>query len=113
MLLTTLSLFHLAAGILARDQHDTIFKRSAIPGATQLRRYGIALLAIVAVTSLDILQRIFETVELNFWQWSVCVGLAATLVVVEESIKFVLRRREQSRNIPPAPAVVALATVNP
>ena len=40
MLLTTLSLFHLAAGLLARDQVRTIFSRAAIPGPTQLRRYG-------------------------------------------------------------------------
>ena len=32
MLLTTLSLFHLAAGLLARDQVRTIFSRAAIPG---------------------------------------------------------------------------------
>jgi Ca2+-transporting ATPase len=111
MLLTALSLFHVAAGVLARDQHDTIFKRSAIPGATQLRRYGIAVLAVVAVTSLEILQRIFETTELNFWQWSVCLGLAASLVVVEESIKFVIRRRERMGRVSPPPAVLAPATV--
>ena len=52
MLLTTLSLFHLAGGLLARDQVNTIFDRSAIPGTIQLRRYGIALVAIVAVTAL-------------------------------------------------------------
>ena len=48
MLLTTLSLFHLAAALLCRDQTNTIFDRAAIPGAMQLRRYGLALLAIVA-----------------------------------------------------------------
>ena len=51
MLLTTLSLFHLAAGLLARDQLDTIFDRDAIPGVAQLRRYGISLLAIIAITT--------------------------------------------------------------
>ncbi|MGE5720220.1 MAG: cation transporting ATPase C-terminal domain-containing protein, partial [Nocardioidaceae bacterium] len=111
MLLTTLSLFHVAAGVLARDQRNTIFDRAAVPGATQLRRYGVALLAVVAVTSLDILKRIFETIELNFWQWSVCVGLAASLVVVEESIKFFIRHRERKSDIAPPAAAPALATV--
>ena len=47
MLLTTLSLFHVAAGLLARDQHNTIFRPSCHPlGPTLLRRYGIALLAV-------------------------------------------------------------------
>jgi Ca2+-transporting ATPase len=109
MLLTTLSLCHLAAAVLVRDQHDTVFQRSAIPGATQLRRYGIALLAIVAVTSLDILKRIFETTELNFWQWSVCVGFAAALVLVEESIKLFIRLRERRRDTAPPAAAPTLA----
>ena len=93
MLLTTMSLFHLAAGLLARDQHNTVFSRAAIPGPTQLRRYGIVVVAIVLVTTIGILQRIFETTELRFSQWSICVGLAAGLVVIEELIKLVLRRR--------------------
>jgi Ca2+-transporting ATPase len=94
MLLTTLSLFHLAAGFLARDQVHTIFNRVAFPGPTQLRRYGLALLAIVAVTTIGFLQRIVSTAELSFAQWWICIGLAASIVVVEEIVKLVLRRRE-------------------
>ena len=93
MLLTTLSLFHVAAALLCRDQVNTIFDRAAIPASTQLRRYGIALLAIVLVTTLDFLQRIFDTDGLTFDQWCICIGIAASLVVVEELIKLVLRRR--------------------
>jgi Ca2+-transporting ATPase len=99
MLLTTLSLFHVAAGLLARDQRNTIFRREAIPDVTQLRRYGIALLAIIAITTIGILQQIFNTVELTFGQWTIAIGFALTLVVVEELIKFVIRRRER-RSIP-------------
>jgi Ca2+-transporting ATPase len=97
MLLTALSLSHLAVGLLARDQHGTIFSRAAIPGPTQLRRYGIALLAIIAVTTIGLLERIFGTVELSFSQWSICIGLAASLVVVEELIKLVIRQRDRRR----------------
>jgi Ca2+-transporting ATPase len=93
MLLTTLSLFHLAAGILSRDQRNTIFSREAIPGPTQLRRYGFVLLATILITTFDFLQRIFDTVDLRLSQWSICVGIAASLVVVEEVIKLVIRRR--------------------
>ncbi|HEX5949890.1 MAG TPA: cation-translocating P-type ATPase C-terminal domain-containing protein, partial [Actinomycetota bacterium] len=95
MLLTTLSLFHLVAGLMARDQRNTIFDRDAIPGPTQLRRYATALLAIVAATALGFLQRILDTVGLSFAQWSICVGLAASLVLVEELIKVVIRRRDR------------------
>jgi P-type Ca2+ transporter type 2C len=96
MLVTTLSLFHLAGGLLARDQVGTIFDRDAIPGSTQLRRYGIALLAIIAVTAIGFLQRIVGTTSMTFSQWSICVGLAASLVVVEELIKAFIRRRRRA-----------------
>jgi P-type Ca2+ transporter type 2C len=94
MLLTTLSLCHLFAGLLARDQRNTIFAKEAIPGSTQLRRYGIALLLIVAVTGIDFLNRIVGTTGLSFTEWWICIGLAASLLVVEELIKAVIRRRE-------------------
>jgi Ca2+-transporting ATPase len=93
MLLTTLSLFHLAAGLLARDQVHTIFSREALPGSAQLRRYGVALLAIILVTEIGFLQRLFSMVDLTLTQWGICVGLALTLVVVEEIIKVFVRRR--------------------
>jgi P-type Ca2+ transporter type 2C len=100
MLLTALSLSHVAAGLLARDQYNTIFNRAALPGPTQLRRYGIALLAIIVVTTIGFLQRIFGTVELSFSQWSICIGIAASLVLVEELIKLVLRQRDRRRAAP-------------
>jgi P-type Ca2+ transporter type 2C len=98
MLLTTLSLFHLAGGLLARDQRETIFRREAIPGHTQLRRYGLALVLIVAVTGIDFLNRIVGTTELSFTQWWICIGLASSLVVVEEAVKAVIRRRRDRRS---------------
>ena len=63
----------------------------------QLRRYGLALLAIILITALDFLQRIFDTTALSFAQWCICIGIAASLVVVEELIKLVLRHRAQGR----------------
>jgi len=95
MLLTTLSVFHLAGALLSRDQRGSIFDRDAIPGRLQLRRYGIALIAIVAITALDFLERIFGTTGMTFTQWSICVGIAASLVVVEELIKLFLRRSDR------------------
>ena len=95
MLLTTLSMFHLAAGLMSRDQYNTIFDRDAVPGAMQLRRYLVSLLAIIAITTIGILERIFDTVELSGNQWAICIGIAVSLVVVEESIKLFLRMRQR------------------
>ena len=78
----------------------------------QLRRYGVSLLAIVAITTLDILQRIFDTTGLSFNQWCICVGIASSLVVVEELIKLVIRHRgDPSSSATPAhPLTVTPAT---
>ncbi len=111
LLLTTLSLYHLAAALLCRDQRNTIFDRDAVPGAVQLRRYGLALLAIILVTELDFMHRIFATAELSFNQWCIGVGIAVSLVVVEELIKLVIRHRsagpavEQPQARPFAPSI--------
>jgi P-type Ca2+ transporter type 2C len=97
MLLSTLSLFHLAGGLLARDQRNTIFSKVAIPGTAQLQKYGIAIVLIIAATGIDFLNRILDTTELSFAQWSTCIGIAASLVVVDETIKAFIRRRERRK----------------
>jgi Ca2+-transporting ATPase len=108
MLLTALSLFHLAGALLSRDQLHTIFDRDAVPGVMQLRRYGLALIAIVLATSLDFLQRILDTSPLTFNQWCICAGIAASIVVVEELIKLVIRRQGS-----PDPATPASQSTSP
>ncbi|RHA40087.1 cation-translocating P-type ATPase [Cellulomonas rhizosphaerae] len=105
MLLTTLSILHLFGALLCRDQTGTIFDRDAVPGPLQLRRYGIAVLAIIAITALDFLARIFGTTGLGFTQWCICIGLAASLVLVEEVVKiFVRRSQRQSKGNEHGPA---------
>lgn len=109
MLLTTLSLFHVAGALLSRDQQNTVFDRDAVPGLMQLRRYGVALAAIILVTALDVLQRIFGTTALTFTQWCVCTAIALSLVAVEELIKLVIRRQgspDQAASQSALPSVV-------
>jgi Ca2+-transporting ATPase len=113
MLLTTLSLFHLAAGLLARDQVHTIFNVHTLPGPAQLRRYGIALAAIILVTEIGFLQRVFSMVPLSFNQWLICIGIALSLVVVEEVMKFFIRRRNRPSVTRSVPAPAAGAPVRP
>ena len=106
MLLTTLSVFHVFAALLCRDQTNTVFDRNTFPGVMQLRRYAVSILAIILITSLDFLERIFNTTGLSFNQWCICVGIAISLVLVEEVLKLVLRSRTHSQT---SPAVLATA----
>ncbi len=107
MLLTTLSLYHVVAGLLSRDQVNTIFDRDAIPAAAQLRRYAVSIIAILAVTTIGILERIVGTGSLTGRQWGICAAIAASLLVVEELIKLVLRHRSRRTSpsvVTPLPA---------
>jgi Ca2+-transporting ATPase len=108
MLLTTLSLFHLMAGLLARDQVNTIFDRDWVPGSTQLRRYALSLAAIILVTKIGFMQRVFSMVDLTLGQWGICLGISLSLVVVEEIIKVFIRRRSR-RSAPAETAEVPVA----
>jgi P-type Ca2+ transporter type 2C len=106
LLLTTLSFFHLFGALLSRDQVRSVFEVDTFPGVVQLRRYGIALLAIIAITALDFLGRIFGTTGLSFTEWCIAIGIAFSLVVVEELVKLVLRRRANTGtpSVLPVPA---------
>ena len=73
-----------------------MFDRDAIPAAAQLRRYGVSLIAIIAVTTIGILERIVGTGSLTGRQWGICVAIAASLLVVEEVLKLVLRNRSRT-----------------
>ncbi len=108
MLLTALSVFHLFAALLSRDQTETIFDRDTFPGMMQLRRYGLAIIAIIAITTLDFLERIFGTTSLTFNQWAICIGIAASIVLVEEVIKFFIRRN--AAGTPAQPTRITAAT---
>jgi Ca2+-transporting ATPase len=92
MLLTTLSLFHVVNALLSRDQVHTLFTRSLIPAARQLRLYGLALLLTFLATELGFLQRLLDTTRLSLSQWLTALGVAAVLIVVEEVWKFFVRR---------------------
>ncbi|HVK44922.1 MAG TPA: cation-transporting P-type ATPase [Micropruina sp.] len=112
MLLTALSLAHLAGALLNRDQRNTMFSKAAIPGSKQLQRYGISLLAIIAVTAIDFLQKIFGTTGLSLNQWLICIGLAASLIIVEEVIKLIIRiRLRGSGDTTPQATIPVRATV--
>ena len=89
MIVTVNSMENVDAAKTALEQYDFVIYGTA---TADLFLIGapIAFLAIIAVTTIGFLQRIFDTVELNFAQWSICIGLAASLVVVEELIKLAI-----------------------
>ena len=64
---------------------------------------------IVLSTELSITQRILDLVPLTGAQWMLCVGVRLVLLVVDEAIKFFLRRREHATPTQQVPAPAELA----
>jgi Ca2+-transporting ATPase len=87
------ALFNVAFGLSARSETGTVFTRETVGDRRQLMLYGLSLLFILLGTELGFLQRILGTVSLNGDQWLICIALAFALLLVDEVIKFFMRRR--------------------
>ncbi|WP_121250824.1 cation-translocating P-type ATPase [Nocardioides ferulae] len=87
MAFTTFVLFQLVNALNARAEHTTVFARH-----TFTNRWLWASLATVALLHIAAVhtpwgQAIFDTVALSAAQWLVCVGVALSVLVVEELVK--------------------------
>lgn len=90
------SLFNIALGLSARSEFGTVFIRDTVADRRQLGLYGLALLLALLGTELGFLQRILGTISLNGDQWLVCAAAAFGLILIDEVIKFFLRRKHQA-----------------
>ena len=90
--LTVTSLLHIVAALEWRDPENTIFNRSTIANG----RFNLLIVAALAMTllatSLNVLERILDTVELNGDQWRACLIAVLGYLVLAETGKFILRR---------------------
>jgi Ca2+-transporting ATPase len=68
------------------------FNRGIIQNRQQLLLYGFALLMAILPTRLDFLQDFLGLTELAFEQWMICIVLAIAVLLVDEAIKFFMRR---------------------
>jgi Ca2+-transporting ATPase len=100
------SLFNVAFGLGARSETGTVFVRDTVGDRRQLILYGMALLLTLLGTELGFLQRILGTISLSGDQWLLCIAFALALLLVDEAIKFFLRRRRPQT---PSAAVESIA----
>jgi Ca2+-transporting ATPase len=96
MALTAFSLFSIAIGLSARSETQTVLNRDILADRRQVEIYGLTLILVFIATELHFLQRILGTTPLSSDQWLLCFGVAFTLLLIDESIKFVMRRRRAS-----------------
>jgi Ca2+-transporting ATPase len=87
------ALFNIAFGLSARSETGTAFVRETVGDRRQLQLYGLALLLTVLATELSFLQNILGTVSiLGDYRWLLCIALAFALLLVDEVVKFFMRR---------------------
>jgi P-type Ca2+ transporter type 2C len=96
MAFTAFTLFQVFTGLTARSETQTMFTRDLLEDRRQAYLFGLSLLLAFLVTVLGFLQRIFDTTALTLEQWLVCIGVAATLIILDEVIKFFLRRSRRT-----------------
>lgn len=87
------SLFNVTLGLSARSETGTFFDRDNLSDRRQLGLYGLALLLLLLGTELGFLQRILNTIALSRDQWLLCIGTALLLLLIDEVIKFIMRRQ--------------------
>jgi P-type Ca2+ transporter type 2C len=73
-----------------------------------LRLYGLALLLTFLPTELGFTQRILGLTSLTLEQWLLCIAFAIALLLVDEVVKYFLRRTSHAAGSPvPAPTPAA------
>ncbi len=91
--MTTFAIANLLFSFTARDAVRSVFSLDTFNDRTFLVTTAMSVASIVFVTELQVFHRVFDTVELTGNQWLLCIGAAASIIVVSEIRKFVLRRR--------------------
>jgi Ca2+-transporting ATPase len=102
------ALLSVAMGLSARSETATAFNRDIIHDRHQVLLYGVALLVTILSTELGFLQRILGLTSIaGEYRWLICIAFAVALLLVDEVIKFFLRRSKSRSQEVAAPAVVA------
>jgi P-type Ca2+ transporter type 2C len=102
-------LFNIALGLSARSETGTVFNRANLAERRQLTLYGLALLLILLPVEFGIGARMLGTTDLNLNQWLLCIAVAIVMLLIDEVIKFFMRRSRSQRE---GAAKVAVAPVS-
>ncbi len=86
------SLFNMAVGLSSRSETASAFNRDILHDRHQVMLYGLALLLILLPTLLGFMQNILGLEPLSLNQWLQCFAFAIVLLLVDEVIKFFMRR---------------------
>ena len=98
---TTFALFRIASSLETADETRSVFSGYILGNPALLKATGLSIVSIVLATELGILQNLLDMTSLTGEQWLVCIGVALSLIVVEEVKKLLKVKTE----IEPAAAI--------
>jgi Ca2+-transporting ATPase len=75
-----------------RSDTLSVFRRETFTNRIMWLALGAVLLLQVGVTHVEFLQDLFDTTSISGTQWLVCIAVASSVIVVEETRKFIVRR---------------------
>jgi Ca2+-transporting ATPase len=93
MAMVVFSMLNIAIGLSARSETGTAFNRDILSDRRQLMLYGLAFLLTFLATELGFLQRFLGTTSLTLQQWLICIVAALFLLLIDEVVKSLMRRR--------------------
>ena len=88
----------IAMGLSARSETETAFNRDILSDRNQVLLYGIALLLTFLPTKLPFLQDFLGLTDLTGEQWVQVIAAAIGLILIDEVIKFFMRRRRKDQD---------------
>ena len=89
---TLFSLYNILAGLIVRDETRTALNVDIFGDRHQLLLYGLVLLLTFLATEMNFLQNWLGTTSLTAGQWMICIAVASSVLIVDEVIKFFMRR---------------------
>ncbi|MFM8383009.1 MAG: cation-translocating P-type ATPase, partial [Actinomycetota bacterium] len=78
-----------------RSDRHTVFRRLTFTNNKLWIALGVVLVLQVGVTHVGFMQRLFDTTSISFAQWLVCIGVASSVLWLEEIRKLVIRRTDR------------------
>jgi len=102
--MTSFAIANLFYSFCERDERESVFSLDVLRDGKFLMFSGLSVIAIVIAPEMNLFHRILHTTDLRLHQWLICIVVALAVVVVTETRKFVLRRRETANPQSPSPA---------
>jgi Ca2+-transporting ATPase len=94
--MTAFAIFVTVFGLEAADERASMFSAQTLRNPTLIRTTLLSAVSIIVATELRFFQRLLDTTSLSLQEWAICLGVGASVIVIAEVWKFVLRRRPES-----------------